>query len=136
MKSMWACVVRSHFHILLASLFLITVAKGEENAMISEFCWEKEQFTTEVACHICSSHEMLQYTACGDTGYIEQVKCEISGTSIKSCPVDVSREAAVFWKFEGVMVVLSLISGLVVMHRMRKLNQDTIDRIQRQISAL
>ncbi|XP_078492008.1 protein JTB-like [Ciona intestinalis] len=102
----------------------------------SEYCWQTESFTIDVGCHICSSHEASLHPACSFTGYIEQVKCKTSGVSIKSCPMNMERETKMFWQFEGVVIVISLISGLVVIQRMRKLNQENIERIQRQISSL
>ncbi|CAK8688446.1 unnamed protein product [Clavelina lepadiformis] len=99
-------------------------------------CWENEEYDVEVKCHVCDSHENSALQVCSRTGYIEQVKCKSGTTSYKSCPRDPEREMVIFWKFEGVMIFVSVLAGAIVMLRMRKLDRENIERIQRQISAL
>lgn len=52
---------------------------------------------------------------------------------IKHSIEDVSRS---FWLFEAAMIVSSVLTGFLVIIRMRKLDRDNAERIQRQISAL
>ena len=91
------------------------------------------------ACHECSywdKHDKDHADKCEITGYIETVKCSGSKPKIQSCPPIEAIELAKFWRFEGLMVLTSIISVIFVMLRMKKLDDEHTERIQRQLSAL
>ena len=91
------------------------------------------------SCHECSywdKHDENHAEKCKITGYIETVKCSGSEHRIQSCPPIATVELAKFWRFEGFMVLTSVISIIFVMLRMKKLDDEHTERIQRQLSAL
>ena len=53
-----------------------------------------------------------------------------------SCPKIAEIEAAAYWRFEAVMLLVSLISSICVMLRQRTLDKINAERIQKQLSAL
>lgn len=73
---------------------------------------------------------------CSKTGYIETVVCSDLSRKTRSCPPVESIELAKFWKFEGFMALTSVLSIIFVMFRMKKLDDEHTERIQRQLSAL
>jgi len=52
------------------------------------------------------------------------------------CLRDKHRDVIVFWQFEIAMIILSILTATGVMLRMRKLDNENVERIKRQISAL
>ena len=62
--------------------------------------------------------------------------CKFDLKLIFSCSGKAIEDLHAFWKFQAAMIVTSVLAGLVVVVRMRKLDRDNAERIQRQISAL
>nr|CAB3257830.1 protein JTB-like [Phallusia mammillata] len=110
--------------------------KNTEENISGGLCWQDEKYEIVEKCHPCNSHELVIHQECKHTGYIEEIKCANSGFAIKRCPRDKHMEMVTFWKFEVGMIFMSIITATAVMFRMRKLDHENQERIQRQISAL
>jgi len=130
---------------IISSYFSLVICGEEETQPSSpDPCIPTE------ACHECSYWEKHSKHAvgkddttlgevCSKTGYVEAVKCTsgaLKSLTFRSCPPIESIELAKFWRFEGIMMLTSVVSVVVVMFRMRKLDEEHAERIQRQLSAL
>lgn len=120
-----------HHHLLADSL-------GKENSspkpgLEDPYCWLSEEFSIVEECHQCTDLEKTE-KSCELTGYQEQVKCKTFGTTNRSCGQLLLLEERRFWILEIFSLILGLFSSSFVIWRQRKLEHQTMLRIQRQIN--
>ncbi|XP_063054062.1 protein JTB-like isoform X2 [Engraulis encrasicolus] len=98
-------------------------------------CWQMEAFMVQVECSPCNAIQTKWQNACRSTGYVEQVVCVNSKkTDFKSCHSAV-REESVFWRFEAVMMSLTVLFVLVVVKRHRVLDRRASERVRKQLES-
>ncbi|ERL89795.1 hypothetical protein D910_07156 [Dendroctonus ponderosae] len=87
-------------------------------------CFEKEPYVVLKECEPCSAFELRSKSlgVCIHTQYIEILRCANGKTVTRSCDKAAFYDEQTFWIFEGLMLVLSLISTLCVKARKRVLN--------------
>ncbi|XP_041962942.1 protein JTB-like isoform X2 [Alosa sapidissima] len=97
-------------------------------------CWQMEEFEVLVECAPCSAVQSWR-TACRPTGYTEKVICMKSNrVDLKSCHSAV-REDSLFWRFEAVMMSLTVFFALVVVKRQRVLDRRASEMVWKQIES-
>ncbi|XP_076135550.1 protein JTB-like [Alosa pseudoharengus] len=97
-------------------------------------CWQMEEFEVLVECAPCSAVQSWR-TACRPTGYTEKVICMKSNrVDLKSCHSAV-REDSLFWRFEAVMMSLTVFFALVVVKRQCVLDRRASERVWKQIES-
>ncbi|XP_031432756.1 protein JTB-like [Clupea harengus] len=98
-------------------------------------CWQKEEFEVLGECSPCDSIQSKWWPACHPTGYIEKVNCLKSNKNdFKSCHSAV-REESLFWRFEAVMMGLTVFFVLVVVKRQQVLDRKASVRVWKQIQS-
>ncbi|KAH1007429.1 protein JTB [Dendroctonus ponderosae] len=99
-------------------------------------CFEKEPYVVLKECEPCSAFELRSKSlgVCIHTQYIEILRCANGKTVTRSCDKAAFYDEQTFWIFEGLMLVLSLISTLCVKARKRVLSKRMIQRVQRQLA--
>ena len=118
-------------YLILVVLLFAAIARTSSN----DVC-DGGEFTITEECHYCSDDELEKYHQCKPTGYIEMLKCKSGKMDAKNCNGRLAEQINSFWHFEIAMIVTSVVSGIAVMLRMRKLDRENTERIQRQISSL
>lgn len=99
-------------------------------------CWRLEAFVVTTGCQQCDAFQTRSWSACGPTGYVERVNCTRSNKDeIKSCRSTVMEEHR-FWKFEGIMLALALVFGILVVARQRWLDRLVSEKVRRQIESI
>ncbi|XP_062393643.1 protein JTB-like [Sardina pilchardus] len=97
-------------------------------------CWQMEEFEVLGECAPCNAVQSWR-TACRPTGYTEKVICKKSNrVDLKSCHSAV-REEGLFWRFEAVMMSLTVLFVLVVVKRQRVLDRRASERVWKQIQS-
>lgn len=99
-------------------------------------CWMLEDFVVIAECTQCNAFTTKSWSACGQTGYVEKVNCTKSNKDdYKSCRSTVMEEH-LFWKFEAVMLSLTVVFALVVVARQRSLDRLASEKVRRQIESI
>ncbi|XP_075907924.1 protein JTB isoform X5 [Nelusetta ayraudi] len=99
-------------------------------------CWTHEEFVVTSECHQCTAYQTRLWAACGATGYVEQVNCTRSNKDEhKSCRSAVMEEN-LFWRFEAVVLVLTLLLAVLVVTRQRWLDRLASEKVRRQIESI
>ncbi|XP_067395379.1 protein JTB [Emydura macquarii macquarii] len=99
-------------------------------------CWRVEDFVVTQECVQCMAFQAKTIPECSTTGFIEQVNCVTSKKEeYKSCRSAVT-EAHSFWKFEGAMVCVAVVFGLLVMCRQRALDRKALEKVRKQIESI
>lgn len=98
-------------------------------------CHQTEPTNILTPCQSCSAFERRSNAAgCAPTGYREYVSCTKSNVkTYRSCPVPKEIQKRQFWKFEGTILVLSLIAIATVQSRQRILDKQMVEKIKKQI---
>ncbi|XP_066147012.1 protein JTB [Euwallacea fornicatus] len=99
-------------------------------------CFEKESFEVIKDCEPCSAFELHSKTlgVCVHTQYKEVLKCANGDVVTRSCDRAAYYDEREFWRFEGFMLVLSLVSTVCVSARKKVLNKRMVQRVQRQLA--
>uniref|UniRef100_A0A665TQJ1 Protein JTB n=1 Tax=Echeneis naucrates TaxID=173247 RepID=A0A665TQJ1_ECHNA len=80
--------------------------------------------------------EQKSWLACGLTGYVERVNCtRTNKDEYKSCR-SVVMEEHLFWKFEAVMLALTVVFAILVVVRQRWLDRLASEKVRRQIESI
>lgn len=99
-------------------------------------CWTHEEFVVTSECQRCTPYQARLWAACGLTGYVEQVNCTNSNKDEhKSCRSAVMEEH-LFWRFEAVVLVLTLLLAILVVTRQRWLDRLASEKVRRQIESI
>ncbi|XP_046883870.1 protein JTB-like isoform X2 [Hypomesus transpacificus] len=99
-------------------------------------CWQEEEFTILALCAQCTPFQMKSWPPCHLTGFIEQINCSKSNKlEQKSCR-SLRQEEKLFWKFEGVMMTLTVVFILLVIARQRGLDRLASEKVRRQIESI
>lgn len=97
-------------------------------------CWINEEFHIIKICLPCNETVVKKnFTACRKTGFVEQIRCKSGMQVVRSCV----HESAVasFFKFELLMIVVSVIGWYVCYRRESILIKKAMDKINKQISC-
>ncbi|XP_063225132.1 protein JTB [Bacillus rossius redtenbacheri] len=99
-------------------------------------CWLRENYTVVEPCHQCSDFELASKISnvCVATNFKEVLRCKTSGLISRSCAKVTWLEERNFWLFEGLMLVLGVISTTAVFARQKVLDIRMMRRIQRQLA--
>ncbi|KAF7691222.1 protein JTB [Silurus meridionalis] len=113
---------------------------GEEKTTVTKAvnmpCWQLEEFVVATECTLCTAFQTKTVTACTQTGYVERINCTKSNKDeYKSCRSSVMEEH-LFWKFEGVVLGLTVVFALVVIGRQRSLDRQASEKVRRQIESI
>lgn len=97
-------------------------------------CWLHEEFHIVARCSHCSELAVKgNFTACQKTGFVEQVRCKGGAKVLRSC-VHESAVAA-FYKFELVMIIMSVAGWFLTHRREAFLTKVAMDRVNKQLSC-
>ncbi|XP_045103279.1 uncharacterized protein LOC123499310 isoform X2 [Portunus trituberculatus] len=78
-----------------------------------EVCWLTEKYSIASPCVRCSANDLAKTpNQCDLTGYVQEVVCETSGYTVKSCQVQIWEEEVAFWWFEAAAAVVGVVGGL------------------------
>ncbi|XP_028132286.1 protein JTB [Diabrotica virgifera virgifera] len=99
-------------------------------------CWEAGNFEVIKECEPCTAFEIRSKTigVCIHSHYKEVLKCANGETVTRSCDKAVYYDELSFWRFEGFMFAIGLISTVCVISRRRVLNKRILQRVQRQLA--
>ncbi|KAM4600948.1 protein JTB-like [Polymixia lowei] len=98
-------------------------------------CGQKE-LAVVMECFQCTPFQMRSWLPCQPTGFIEEVICHQSNTvDHRSCHSRHSEEWF-FWRFEGGVMVLTLVFVLLVLRRQRTLDRLAAEKVQRQVQSV
>ncbi|CAG9763669.1 unnamed protein product [Ceutorhynchus assimilis] len=99
-------------------------------------CFQKEAYEVIKDCEPCSAYELRSNSlgVCIHTQYKEVLKCANGETVSRSCDRAAHHDEKIFWRFEGFMFGLSIISTLCVTARKKVLNKRMLQRVQRQLA--
>lgn len=99
-------------------------------------CWHIEEFVVAAECSQCNAFQSKSWAACLPTGYVERVNCTRSNRDeYKSCRSRLLDEHR-FWKFEGVMLGMTVLFALMVVARQRSLDRLASEKVRRQIESI
>ncbi|KAF3706911.1 Protein JTB Precursor [Channa argus] len=99
-------------------------------------CWLLEEFVVTTECSQCNAFQSKSWSACSLTGYVERVNCTKSNRDeYKSCRSALMEEH-LFWKFEAVMLALTVIFAILVVVRQRWLDRLASEKVRRQIESI
>jgi len=101
-------------------------------------CWQNETIDILEKCDLCTESEISQKDplVCVAKGQKELVECKTSGKkTYRSCDRVEWVEEKRFWTFEGLLLLLGLLTGLSVFVRQKQLDHRMYQRIQRQIAS-
>ncbi|CAG9862519.1 unnamed protein product [Phyllotreta striolata] len=99
-------------------------------------CWELGNYEVLKECEPCSEFEIRSRNigVCIHTKYKEVLKCSNGEIVIRSCDRAAYIDEQQFWRFEGFMFAISLISTVCVVSRRKVLTKRILQRVQRQIA--
>nr|ACI66697.1 JTB precursor [Salmo salar] len=76
------------------------------------------------------------WAPCARTGFIEKINCAKSNkVEYKSCRSS-RMDESLFWRFEGIMMCLTVVLVLVVIARQRTLDHLASEKVRRQIPSI
>ncbi|XP_062343349.1 protein JTB isoform X2 [Osmerus eperlanus] len=114
---------------------LLSEEKASVAKPVGTPCWLVEEFVVAAECSQCNAFQS-SWAACTLTGYVERINCTKSNRDeYKSCRSSLLEEH-LFWKFEGAMLGLTLLSALVVVVRQRSLDRLASEKVRRQIESI
>ncbi|XP_076864983.1 protein JTB isoform X2 [Brachyhypopomus gauderio] len=126
----WGLVSLRVFGAALLSEEKTTVTKA-----VTMPCWQMEEFVVAIECTVCNGFQ-ARLDACRQTGYVEKINCTKSNKEeYKSCR-SARLEEHLFWKFEGVMLGLTVVFALLVVFRQRSLDRQASEKVRRQIESI
>lgn len=98
-------------------------------------CYLTEPIDIIGYCHKCTPYEQRsKATGCSPTGYKETVLCSKSNIKTsRSCPVPSHIKKQKFWIFEGIMLLICVLSIASVQSRQKALDKQMVEKIKRQI---
>lgn len=97
-------------------------------------CWMHEEYHIVARCSHCSELAMKgNFTACQKTGFVEQVRCKSGAKVVRSCVHELA--VASFYKFELVMILISIAGWFLTQRREAFLTKVAMDRINKQLSC-
>ncbi|XP_030764116.1 protein JTB [Sitophilus oryzae] len=99
-------------------------------------CFEKEPFEVIKDCEPCTPFELRSKSigVCIHTHYKEVLKCANGEIVTRSCDRAAYYDEQEFWRFEGFMLAMSILSTLCVVARKKVLNKRMLQRVQRQLA--
>uniref|UniRef100_A0A287CZ00 Protein JTB n=1 Tax=Ictidomys tridecemlineatus TaxID=43179 RepID=A0A287CZ00_ICTTR len=101
----------------------------EEKQSVKEFVVAEE-------CTPCPSFQAKTIPECGSTGYDEKITCSSSKRNeFKSCR-SALMEQHLFWKFEGAVVGVALVSACLVIILQRQLDRKALEKVRKQIESI
>ena len=107
------------------------------SSVASKRCWENEKYLIIRDCHECTNDENSKYQGhCEESGFIETLQCMQSGEMHRSCENPMIGEARKFWWFELISALMACLALTVVFIRVRALDAEHEERINKQISTL
>ncbi|XP_041708979.1 protein JTB [Coregonus clupeaformis] len=107
-----------------------------EISTTSLHCWQEEEFSILTECAWCNPFQMKSWAPCDRTGFIEKINCAKSNkVEYKSCRSS-RMEESLFWRFEGIMMCLTVVLVLVVIARQRTLDYLASEKVRRQILSI
>ncbi|WAR01000.1 JTB-like protein [Mya arenaria] len=116
---------------------LVDVNSGRDSEENKSRCGAVKEVIME-ECRTCKPWEQEQ-AFCQRTGYREKVGCgenkSDSDTFFRSCHVDPWVEERKFWLVEALTCLLGLASYALVKYRQSILDQQLLDKVNRQIAA-
>lgn len=99
-------------------------------------CWESEEFSIREPCRVCRAKGDNQ-TVCRLTGFIEKVRCKKSDTvEARACQELPEVQTRIFWRFELCCAFVAALSAYFTFYRMKQLDHEHDERIQKQLSSL
>ncbi|NP_001135018.1 JTB protein precursor [Salmo salar] len=99
-------------------------------------CWQEEEFSILTECARCNPFQMKSWAPCARTGFIENINCAKSNkVEYKSCRSS-RMDESLFWRFEGIMMCLTVVLVLVVIARQRTLDHLASEKVSRQILSI
>ncbi|XP_043282849.1 protein JTB [Venturia canescens] len=98
-------------------------------------CPLNEKFEVLTECHPCSAFEIASESigVCVHARYKEVLKCKNGETITRSCDKVAWLEERSFWKFEGLMCALSVMSCISVFWRESVLRKRIIRKVAKQL---
>ncbi|KAM9824316.1 protein JTB [Neosynchiropus ocellatus] len=99
-------------------------------------CWLLEDFVVTAECSQCTAFQSKSWTSCAATGYVERVNCTRSNRDeYKSCR-SFLLDDRLFWRFESVLLVLTVLFAFLVVKRQRRLDRLASEKVRRQIESI
>ncbi|XP_015511244.1 protein JTB [Neodiprion pinetum] len=101
-------------------------------------CYLNEEFDVILECHPCTAFEIASESigVCIHTSNKEVLKCRKSGITVtRSCDKVAWLEERSFWRFEGLMFGLAVLSCISVYWRENILRQRIVRKVARQLRA-
>ncbi|XP_012277445.1 protein JTB isoform X2 [Orussus abietinus] len=106
-----------------------------ENFENNSACATNEEVEVISECQPCTAFEIASKSigVCAHARYKEIIKCKDGETITRSCDKVAWLEERTFWKFEGFMLLLAVLSCSSVFWRENILRQRIIRRVARQL---
>ncbi|CAB3385145.1 Hypothetical predicted protein [Cloeon dipterum] len=110
--------------------------QSHKNASRGNGCWLTEDFEVVKDCAPCTDFELASKSepACIASGFKEILHCSISGKVLRGCDRVTWIDERNFWTFEALMFLAGIFSYSVVYVRQKMLDQEMLQRIQKQLA--
>ncbi|XP_071104051.1 uncharacterized protein [Haliotis cracherodii] len=110
-------------------------ARFQAMANANETC-KSGKYTALDVCKSCTRDELRREVHyCLEKGYKMLIQCENTKIMYTGCGITPDAEQRQFWIFEGVCLVIGIVSYLIVHQRRSMLDQIMMDKINKQIAA-
>ncbi|XP_056633221.1 protein JTB [Diorhabda sublineata] len=99
-------------------------------------CWEAGHYENVKECEPCTDFEINSKSigVCIHSYYKEVLRCSNGEIVTRSCDKAVYYDELAFWRFEGCMFAIGILSTVCVVSRKRVLNKRILQRVQRQLA--
>uniref|UniRef100_A0A671NWM3 Jumping translocation breakpoint n=1 Tax=Sinocyclocheilus anshuiensis TaxID=1608454 RepID=A0A671NWM3_9TELE len=104
---------------------LLSDEKAAVTKAVTAPCWQLEEFVVAKDCSACEGLQSVK----------KYTNLTLSLCFPFSCR-STKMEEHLFWKFEGVMLALTVVFAIMVVARQRSLDRQASDKVRRQIESI